>query len=267
MITVRRDGDRPWLVGHRGAAALAPENTIAALDAAVRFGVDLIEFDVLPLADGTLVLAHSDDLLEITHGRTDGRLGERGLAEARELEPALATLDEALAFLAERAPGVGLVADVKGTGIEGPLVDALRRHDAVARTAISSAHHRTLRRVGVLEPGLRLSLSYPLDRRRLSRHRTLLPALAAALLAMRASLPLRIDRWLERTGATLTTLHYLVVSRAVVDRCHRRGAAVFVWTVDDPRVMRALARAGVDGVITNDPRIGDLSVGRPGYPV
>ena len=255
MIAVRRDGNRPWVIGHRGAAALAPENTIAALDAAVEFGVDMIEFDVLPLADGTLALAHSDDLLEITHGRTDGRLGARGLAEARELEPALSTLDEALAFLAERAPATGLVVDVKGTEVEERLVAALRRHGAVARTVVSSAFHATLRRVGELEPGVRLSLSYPLDRRRLSRRRALAPALAAALLTMRGALPLRIDRWLDGTGATLATLHYLVASRAAIARCHRRGAAVFVWTVDDPRVLRAAARAGADGVITNDPRI------------
>lgn len=255
MIPVRRNGDRPWLIGHRGAAALAPENTIAALGAAVRLGVDMVEFDVLPLGDGTLVLAHSDDLLEVTHGRTPGRLGTRGLAEVRELEPDLPTLDEALTFLRERAPRVGLVADVKGVGFEPTLVEALHRHDAVGRTVVSSACERTLRATAALEPGVRLALSYPLDRRRVSRYRLLAPAVAGALLAMRAALPHRIERWLERTGATLATLHYLLASPAVVARCHRRGAAVFVWTVDDRRTAEAAIRAGADGVITNDPRI------------
>lgn len=261
MIAVRRDGDRPWLVGHRGAAALAPENTLAALDAAIRFGVDLVEFDVLPLGDGTLVLAHSDDLLEVTHGRTSGRLGARGLAEVRELEPDLPTLDEALAFLRGRDPRVGIVVDVKGSGFERALVDSLRNHDAVGRSVISSAFGRTLRTTAALEPGLRLALSYPLDRRRVSRHRSLAPAIAAALLAMRVALPHRIERWLERTGATLAALHHLLASPAVVARCHRRGAAVFVWTVDDRRTAEAAVRAGADGVITNDPRIAT------GYPL
>lgn len=255
MIAVRRNGDRPWLVGHRGAAALAPENTIAALDAAVRLGVDMVEFDVLPLGDGTLALAHSDDLLEVTHGRTPGRLGARGLAEVRELEPDLPTLDEALSFLGEHAPGVGLVVDVKGGGFEQALVDSLRRHEAVSRTVVSSASGHILRATAGLEPGVRLALSYPLDRRRVSRHRWLAPAIAGALLAMRAALPYRIERWLERTGATLATLHYLLASPAVIARCHRRGAAVFVWTVDDARTAETAIRAGADGVITNDPRI------------
>jgi glycerophosphoryl diester phosphodiesterase len=53
-------------VGHKGAAALEPENTLRSLARAVELGCDLVEFDVLELHDGTLVLAHSDDLLEVS---------------------------------------------------------------------------------------------------------------------------------------------------------------------------------------------------------
>jgi glycerophosphoryl diester phosphodiesterase len=254
--TLRGDG-APWRIGHRGAALLAPENTIAALEAAVAHGVDLIEFDVLPLVDGTLVLAHSDDLLEVTHGRLAGRVRDRGLAELRKLEPALPTLDEALAFLAERAPETGLLVDVKRPGYEEALVEALMRHDCAARTVVSSYWRSTLRHVGALDGTLRLGVSYPLDRRRLSRFRVLAPAIVAALGGMRVALPTRIGPWLDSTGATVATLHYFVVSRAVVERCHARGAAVFAWTVDDPRAMLKLARLGVDGIVSNDPRILD----------
>ena len=61
MIQLRRDG-RVLRIGHKGAAALEPENTLRSLGRAVDLGVDLVEFDVLDLADGSLVLAHSDDL-------------------------------------------------------------------------------------------------------------------------------------------------------------------------------------------------------------
>jgi glycerophosphoryl diester phosphodiesterase len=260
VIPVLRGDGRLIRIGHRGAAALAPENTVSALAAAVAAGVDAVEFDVLPLADGTLVLAHSDDLLEVTHGRVRGRLREQSAAELRAIEPALATLDEALSFAAVHATGTGLVVDVKQPGYEAELVAALGRAGVQDRTIVSSYFRETLRRVGALEPALRIGVSYPLDRRRLSRFRALTPALGAALGAMRVALPARIGAWLESTGATAATLHHLLVSGAVIERCHARGAAVFAWTVDDAKTMRRLARAGVDGVITNDPRLFD------GYP-
>ena len=64
MIELRRAEWAPVLrIGHRGAAHLAPENTIRSLRAAVEHGVDLVEFDVLDLTGGPLVLAHSDHLV------------------------------------------------------------------------------------------------------------------------------------------------------------------------------------------------------------
>ena len=67
MIAFRREHGRPLWIGHRGAAALAPENTIASLERAVEHGVDVVEIDVLDTRDGELVLAHADDLHAVTH--------------------------------------------------------------------------------------------------------------------------------------------------------------------------------------------------------
>ena len=255
MIPVLRQDGRVWRIGHRGAAALAPENTLASLERAIAEGVDLVEFDVLALGDGTLVLAHSDDLWEVTRGAARGRVGTQTLAELRDVAPALPTLDEALEFLGSHAPGVGLHLDLKWVGYEEGVVAALRRAGAVERALVSSFFPRSLRAVGTLEPRVRRAFSYPLDRHGVTRWRPLAPAILAAAFAVRRTLPRRIGRLLDAAGATVATLQYLVVSRSVVERCHARGAAVFAWTVDDPRVLRALVAAGIDGVITNDPRI------------
>ena len=107
----RRDG-LPLVIGHKGAAALEPENTLRSLRRAVELGADLVEFDVLDLTDGTLVLAHSDDLWEVSHGGARGRVRGLTLDELRAVAPGLPTLDEALAFLSASAPGVGLHASV-----------------------------------------------------------------------------------------------------------------------------------------------------------
>lgn len=253
MIDPRRRDGRPWRVGHKGAAALAPENTIASLDAALAAGVDAVEVDVLALRDGTLVLAHSDDLAEISHGAVTGRAETETLAELRAVAPALPTLDEACAFLAAR--NVAVQIDLKWLGYESAVVDVLRRHGLVERALVSSFFADSLRAVAAVEPGLRLGLTYPFDRRGLSRRRALAPAVLLAVLALRRALPYRIGAMLAAARATVATLHHLVVTPAVIRACHRREAAVWTWTVDDARVISRLARAGVDGVITNDPRL------------
>jgi len=101
-VKLRRGDGALLRVGHRGAAALAPENTLRSFEAALACGVDAIEFDVLDLVGGPLVLAHSNDLAEVSHGAAAGWVRERSLDELRELAPELPTLDEALDFLAGR---------------------------------------------------------------------------------------------------------------------------------------------------------------------
>ena len=86
-------GEGPLIrVGHRGAAALSPENTLRSFDTAVAAGVDAIEFDVLDLVGGPLVLAHSNDLFEVSHGLAAGTVRDRSLAELREVAPELDVL-------------------------------------------------------------------------------------------------------------------------------------------------------------------------------
>jgi glycerophosphoryl diester phosphodiesterase len=85
----RRDG-RPLRIGHRGAKALAPENTIEAFVAAARLGADGVELDVHRAADGALVVHHAAD------ARSVGVLAQRALSEIRAARPDIPTLDEAL---------------------------------------------------------------------------------------------------------------------------------------------------------------------------
>lgn len=214
-------------IGHKGAAALAPENTLRSLEAAVECGVDLVEFDVLP----SLVLAHS----------------------AREVPLEPATLDQALALL--RGHPVGVHVDVKGPGAEHEIVDALERHELLGRSLVSTFDVPVLHRFARLVPELPRALSYPRDRFGVSRGRALAPLRAGGAAAFRQALPMRIAALLARAEATVASLHYGVVSRATVARCHGLGVPVIAWTVDTPRLLARMTAAGVDAVVSNDPRI------------
>jgi glycerophosphoryl diester phosphodiesterase len=245
---------RPLCVGHKGAAALEPENTLRSLARAAELGCDLVEFDVLDLSDGTLVLAHSDDLLEVSHGTAPGRVRTMSLAALREVAPELPTFDEALELLGglER---IGIQVDLKDSGFEEAVAHALRRHGLVGRSIVSTFRVPSLIRLRQAEPSLARALTYPADRHGLSRRQWLAPAAGTATATFRRALPRRIQGMLRRVGASAAMLHFSVVSRTAVERAHAFGASVFAWTVDDGPLLERMVAAGVDGVITNDPRI------------
>ena len=252
MKLLREDG--PLIrVGHRGAATLAPENTLRSFEAALVHGVDAIEFDVLDLAGGPLVLAHSNDLAEVSHGAAVGTVRDRSLAELRELAPELPTLEEALAFLGERE--VGLHVDLKLTTRLEEVADAIDRHGLAERTVVSAFHLPSLRAIAGHAPHLPIGFTYPEDRFGVSKRRGLKPAIRLGTLALRRAVVTRVPAMISRAGARALMLHHAVVSPSVVDRAHAAGAAVWAWTVDDPDELVRLEAAGVDAVITNDPRI------------
>ena len=225
-------GEGPLIrVGHRGAAALAPENTLASFEAALAQGVDAIEFDVLDLGEGPLALGHS----------------------LSEVGPQPLTLDGALEFLA--AHDVGVHVDLKLTTRLDEVGDALRRHGLEERSVLSSFNLASLRAVAAADSGLRLGFTYPEDRYGVSKRRGFQPAIRLGTLAMRRAIAARIPRMVARAGVSALMLHHAVVSAAAVARAHAVGAAVWAWTVDDPAELARLDAAGVDAVISNDPGI------------
>ena len=240
-------------IGHRGAAALEPENTLCSFERAVALGVDFVEFDVLDLADGTLVLAHSEDLQEVSHGAADGQIRRLELDALREVAPQLPTLDEALDFFVGR--DVGLHVDAKFRHGTTELAAALRRRGLVRRAVVSSFRPDALRELRAQLPELSVGFSYPDDRHGLARRSIVAPFVPAVVNALGRILPRRLPRWLGATGAQVAMLHFAVLSRSAVELCHGHGAAVWTWTVNDAELLERVEELGIDGVITDDPRI------------
>jgi glycerophosphoryl diester phosphodiesterase len=222
--------DRVLRIGHRGAPALAPENTLESLAAAIEYGVDLVELDVIA-HEGRLRVAHTP--VQLTRNSP--------------------LLEEALELLASR--DVGVIVDLKSSGVEGPVVSLVRAHELVARSVVASFRPASLRAVKEAEPGLTVGLSYPFDRAGIAERPAFQPLIRAGLAGARRLLPLRIGAMLAGARADAALLHHALVSRPLVERCHALGAAVLAWTVEDERALNVVLAAGVDGVIANDPRL------------
>jgi glycerophosphoryl diester phosphodiesterase len=250
----RRDG-RMLRIGHRGAAALAPENTLRSLRAAVEAGVDLIEFDVLELRDGELVLAHSNDLFEVTHGAARGTVRGQTLSALRELAPDLPLLADALAFFVDEAPHVGLHVDLKSVGVEAEVVAALGRFGLCERTLVTSFFPGGLREVARIESRVRTGISFPKDRLRVSGRRGSRSVVRAALYGLRHVTPALVGGLFRRSGATVLSLHHALLTPRVVRRAHAHGAAVIAWTIEDARELERVDAAGADAAVVDDPRL------------
>lgn len=250
----RRDG-RPLRIGHRGAQALAPENTLESFRAAVGVGVDLIEFDVLALLDGGLVVAHSNDLSEVSHGAAFGTVRDRSLSCLREVAPDLPTLDDALAFFVDEAPDIGVHLDLKTQSAADDVESALARHGLLERTLVSSFGFGSLRRLAQGGSGIRTGLTLPRAALGITEEGRLAPVARTGLRLLHATLPALVGRLLALSHASALVLHHTAVSPVAVRRAHAGGAAVVTWTVDDPAELARVDAAGVDAVVTNDPRI------------
>lgn len=228
------DWQHPIPFAHRGGASDAPENTMEAFAYAIGLGYRYLETDVQVTADGVLMAFHDDNLQ-----RTCGRAGTISTLPHRELGTALVdgrapipTMDEVL----ETWPDVRVNIDCKTDRAVDALVACLVRHQALDRVCVGAFSDRRLRTLRA-RLGERLCTS-------------LGPGGVAALLAG------RLRRTAARTAQVPVRQGPIsVTTPTFVERAHRLGLAVHVWTIDDSREMSRLLDLGVDGLMTDRPAV------------
>ena len=231
------------LVGHKGADLIAPGNTLESFRAAVAAGVDTIELDVIWLRDGHLPPAQRAPLM-VAHDW-----------EAQASRPPLPLTEALDAFLEPPLDRVEIDLDVKLPGREEEFVEALRERDLIGRAMISTMEMHTLKRVLELEPKLRRGWTFPKTTRDWTRRRWAQPALKVALRGMRLQLPGLAAEKLPHLGVFAMWVYHPLVSPKLAGICKRCDVELIAWTVDDEPRMRKLVEIGVDGLVSNDPRL------------
>jgi glycerophosphoryl diester phosphodiesterase len=143
---------------------------------------------------------------------------------------------------------------MKLPGYEREVADGLAERGLAARSLVSTMYTDSLDRLGELAPGLRRGWSVPRVRRDYTRSALAIPAYLIARV-WRVQLPGQAAARIRAGGCEAVMAHRILVSPRLVRSVHEAGGQVYVWTVDDAERIRALEALGVDGVITNDPRL------------
>jgi glycerophosphoryl diester phosphodiesterase len=217
------------IIGHRGAAAHAPENTLASFALALSQGADAVECDIHAVG-GRLIVLHDHTLERTTNGT--GPLGDWEFDALRTLDAGggqpIPTLDEVLDLCSGKAT---VHIELKGAQTAEPTARLLAERKTagiVDDVVVSSFDHAQLTDLLRADPAIRTA----------ALNGEPLPADAAGAQAL---------------GTFAIHPNRKGLTEAFVVDAHRRGLVVNVWTVNDPEVARRLHGWGVDGLITDDP--------------
>ena len=228
--------DRTTIMAHRGGAAVAPENSLSALRMAIEAGAEYAEIDVQETEDGVVVLLHDTDLRrvagldrkiwEVTYADIVGLVAGCWFSPEFQGEP-MPTLSQAIATARGR---IKLIIELKLNGHEERLlervVEILEQEEFGADSIVASLDLPTLRRL-----------------------RELGPDLEAGYLIFQAfgdSARLDVDYLMVKANLITPVMLYAA---------HEAGKRVAGWTVNDPSAMSAMIDRGVDGIITDHPRL------------
>ncbi len=215
-------------VGHRGAGAYAPENTLASLKKAIENGVDAIELDVRKTKDGKLVVIHDADVKRTTKG--EGLVSELTLAQFKgfssEGGEKIPTLAEALDFLDKK---VTVLIELKEAGIEEEVISIVQARGLEKNVVIISFLEEALKRVRELNKSVQTGLIY-------AKHSN--PVKAA----------------LELKANYLVAL-YRFTHTATMQKAHENGLKIIIRTINTQQEAQEYAKKGVDGIASDKPDI------------
>lgn len=212
----------PLIIGHRGASAVAPENSMAAFVAAIEAGADGIEFDVRLSADGVPVIIH-DDTLQRTHGLRRRVVDLTAEALRSVNVPSLRDLFELMS-----QNDLILCLEIKGSSPElaERCCELVREFSFEERVIVECFDLNVLKLINLKTAAL--------FEPRIYTDQSL------------------IDRALK-VGASVLALHHRLAKPSLVEKAKLAGLRVVVWTVDDPAWVTRAQSMGIEAVITNDP--------------
>ena len=215
-------------IGHRGARAYAPENTLTSFKKAIEIGVDAVELDVRRTKDNQIVVIHDADIKRTTNG--EGLVSELTLAQIKSFSAdggeKIPTLQEALDFLDKK---VKVLVELKEAGIEEQVLSIVQMKGLEKNVVVISFLEEALRKLRELNNSIETGLVY-------AKHSN--PVKSA----------------LELKANYLVAL-YRFTHTVTVQKAHENGLKIIVWTINNPEEAKEYAKKGVDGIASDKPDI------------
>lgn len=215
-------------IGHRGARAYEPENTLRSFKKALELDVDAVELDVRRAKDHEIVVIHDARIDRTTDGK--GLVSELTLEEIKQLvtekDEKIPTLEEALDFLDKK---VKILIELKETDLEERVLNLIQEKGLEKNVTIVSFLEEALRKVRELDDEMETGLIYV-------RHKN--PIKTALELKANYLLPL-----------------YRFTHAANVQKAHENGLKVIVWTINKQEEVAEYVKKGVDGIASDKPDI------------
>ncbi len=247
-------GGTPRLFGHRGAAGVAPENTVPSFARARADGVDVLELDVHATRDGEIVVLHDPTLERTTDGA--GPVAALTFAELARLDAGHRFSPDGgwthpfrgqgvrvprLAEILRAFPDVPLNIEIKPEGAEIVAAVVAMARAASSRVVLAAEHDTIMQAIRAAAPDLPTSLATG----------EVAAFIGALQSGERPSLPAgAVALQIPPTYGDVT-----LVSRETVAAAHALGAEVHVWTINDAGEARRLLDLGCDGIMTDVPRL------------
>ena len=216
------------IVGHRGAPAAEPENTLRSFSRALAYGVAAVELDVQLTKDGRLAVIHDETLDRTTNGQglvRDFTLAELQRLDAGRGEP-VPSLEEVFELVKGRAH---LLVELKQPDAAPAVLRLFREQQAFEFADVISFWHQALKALKAEEPRLT----------------------TGALLVGCPADPVGVAR--AAAAATLV-LNYRYVNQDLVDAAHRQEIKVITWNIDDPEILPPYLAMNLDAICTNRPQ-------------
>ncbi len=235
LDTVRFDDD-VVVIGHRGAAGSAPENTLASVELALEQGTDIVEIDVQETLDGEVVIMHDSDLMRV--GGSPLKIWEATSEEILEVDIGSWYGSE---FSDQRVPTLEQVLEL----CKGRAMVDIELKDYGHNERLEERVAEIVERVGMEDDVVLMSLVSNI----VSTMKNLRPDWTVGLLTAKAVGDL------TTSDADFLAVHVGIAKPRFVRRAHAAGKEVFVWTVNDKLNMHRMMSRGVDGIITDYPAL------------